>query len=913
MFDEDLKDSSVDVSNGARKPKKPIPLPRKHIPKVENNDESDGSSGSGRSANRKLENFFSYRNEKRSASEIVHEKKRMVKNEVQKLEKSVRNMISKRSISFNSPLSDDVKCTEDDLKGTSESDVSSNDESNYTSDLPPPYPPPDLPDESIYDEATSVTSSDGQCSYLPSSDSNSLYEDLSKYQTVDRLSKCNLGTYDNVTDGPAKSDSWTYYDSVGNSDMRYEVISESTDNDPFSFSYHPPSEILKPDPYDSSENTRCDEVPVAKPKSFSSSVVHQFDPLSEKEPESPIDLMSEISESFKSLLKTIQSNADDGSEERNLKNPFQNPVILSSLSEEEGNACEVSSSAKEQLSCLIEGHYGKVRKCEKLPSELRKSAIELSEEYDVELPPSFTPPPVPPRRFDSIEPKTDEVDKRRTSIIRWSSMKRVAKMVAENIENRTSWSSSSLISDRRKTDKKPEPEGKVDNCAYLPVMLNHSGVLFKSGGIQRWGVLSQRKLTLFANKDSPDVKETIPIDSVLSIKAVNDSKICVEGVQVYCFEISVNSKNQSIVLGAPSASERHIWMRKLLESLTQNFPVKLMSDYLKAGLCYAKVGISSEWTQCSLLLHSRTLYLSPKSGVLSVADLRKARYLTLQTNDQTCKTTSERGPMLLIDIQDRTIYLQMDYVRETKAWESVIVAAALENGPSLSEQQLTKDDVPTIVEKCVNFIHTHGSLSEGIYRRNGSNQAVTKLLSALRSDAWAIQLTKQNYNEFDVSSVLKRFFRDLPEPLFVSAIHSELRSITENHTDNLEEKLEKYAAVLKKLPNINYITAKRLIGHLYFIDKQREKNLMGVENLAAIWGPTLLHVQGGVSLDPNWSRVESSVLNDLITHFPSVFEVDKAELDREMKILQVLENYHNNSNHVQSKKRSGGPQDLDPP
>lgn len=117
--------------------------------------------------------------------------------------------------------------------------------------------------------------------------------------------------------------------------------------------------------------------------------------------------------------------------------------------------------------------------------------------------------------------------------------------------------------------------------------------------------------------------------------------------------------------------------------------------------------------------------------------------------------------------------------------------------------------------------------------------------------------------------------------------------------------MEKYATVLKKLPNINYITAKRLIGHLYFTDKQKEKNLMGVENLAAIWGPTLLHVQEGPSLDPNWSRVESSVLNDLITHFPSVFEVDKAELDREMKILEVLESYHNNSNHVQSKKRSG--------
>lgn len=50
----------------------------------------------------------------------------------------------------------------------------------------------------------------------------------------------------------------------------------------------------------------------------------------------------------------------------------------------------------------------------------------------------------------------------------------------------------------------------------------------------------------------------------------------------------------------------------------------------------------------------------------------------------------------------------MDYERETKAWEVAITTAALKNGPSLCEQQLTKDDIPAIVEKCLNFVHTHG-------------------------------------------------------------------------------------------------------------------------------------------------------------------------------------------------------------
>lgn len=62
-------------------------------------------------------------------------------------------------------------------------------------------------------------------------------------------------------------------------------------------------------------------------------------------------------------------------------------------------------------------------------------------------------------------------------------------------------------------------------------------------------------------------------------------------------------------------------------------------------------------------------------------------------------------------------------------------------------------------------------MSEGIYRRSGSNSSVTKLLSAFRQDSWSVQLSRQDYTEYDVASVLKRFFRDLPEPLFTLQLH----------------------------------------------------------------------------------------------------------------------------------------------
>ena len=71
-----------------------------------------------------------------------------------------------------------------------------------------------------------------------------------------------------------------------------------------------------------------------------------------------------------------------------------------------------------------------------------------------------------------------------------------------------------------------------------------------------------------------------------------------------------------------------------------------------------------------------------------------------------------------------------------------------------------------------------GSMSQGIYRRSGANSSVLRLVTLFRQDAWAVQLTRQEYTEYDVGCVLKRFLRDLPEPLLTTELHSQLCEIT---------------------------------------------------------------------------------------------------------------------------------------
>ena len=65
--------------------------------------------------------------------------------------------------------------------------------------------------------------------------------------------------------------------------------------------------------------------------------------------------------------------------------------------------------------------------------------------------------------------------------------------------------------------------------------------------------------------------------------------------------------------------------------------------------------------------------------------------------------------MILLDTVYQTLYLVMGRTSETNEWHRVIRAAAIDNGISLEDQQLTKDDIPVIVDKCVNFVYAHGT------------------------------------------------------------------------------------------------------------------------------------------------------------------------------------------------------------
>lgn len=145
--------------------------------------------------------------------------------------------------------------------------------------------------------------------------------------------------------------------------------------------------------------------------------------------------------------------------------------------------------------------------------------------------------------------------------------------------------------------------------------------------------------------------------------------------------------------------------------------------------------------------------------------------------------------------------------------------------------------VPRFVEMCTEIIETRGLEVVGIYRVPGNNAAVSALTEELNKGInVSLQDTKCDTNV--VSSLLKSFFRKLPDSLLTSELYP--RFIEADKIDDPKERLYVIKNILSDLPIHQYETLKHLILHLKRVVDNSEVNKMEARNLAIMFGPTLV-------------------------------------------------------------------------
>ncbi|XP_010612179.1 arf-GAP with Rho-GAP domain, ANK repeat and PH domain-containing protein 3 isoform X5 [Fukomys damarensis] len=287
-----------------------------------------------------------------------------------------------------------------------------------------------------------------------------------------------------------------------------------------------------------------------------------------------------------------------------------------------------------------------------------------------------------------------------------------------------------------------------------------------------------------------------------------------------------------------------------------------------------------DWLSAFGLLRGDHLFLCPAPGPGPPAseDMVHLRRLQEISVVSAAGTPDKKEHLVLVET-GRTLYLQGEGRLDFAAWNAAIEGAAGGGGTGLQEQQMSRGDIPIIVDACISFVTQHGLRLEGVYRKGGARARSLRLLAEFRRDARSVKLRPGEHFVEDVTDTLKRFFRELDDPVTSARFLPRWREAAE--LPQKSQRLEKYKEVIGCLPRVNRRTLATLIGHLYRVQKCAALNQMCTRNLALLFAPSVFQTDGrGVH--------EVRVLQELIDCYVSVFDIDSdqvAQIDLEVNLI----------------------------
>ncbi|XP_054027393.1 rho GTPase-activating protein 21 [Dryobates pubescens] len=171
----------------------------------------------------------------------------------------------------------------------------------------------------------------------------------------------------------------------------------------------------------------------------------------------------------------------------------------------------------------------------------------------------------------------------------------------------------------------------------------------------------------------------------------------------------------------------------------------------------------------------------------------------------------------------------------------------------------TNKYIPLIVDICCKLVEERGLEYTGIYRVPGNNAAISSMQEELNKGMTDIDVQDDKWRDLNViSSLLKSFFRKLPEPLFTNDKYADF--IDANRKEDPVERLKTLKRLIHDLPEHHYETLKFLSAHLKTVAENSEKNKMEPRNLAIVFGPTLV-------------RTSDDNMTHMVTHMPDQYKI----------------------------------------
>uniref|UniRef100_A0A7N6AWD6 ArfGAP with RhoGAP domain, ankyrin repeat and PH domain 3 n=1 Tax=Anabas testudineus TaxID=64144 RepID=A0A7N6AWD6_ANATE len=333
----------------------------------------------------------------------------------------------------------------------------------------------------------------------------------------------------------------------------------------------------------------------------------------------------------------------------------------------------------------------------------------------------------------------------------------------------------------------------------------------------------------------------------------------------YTFELYLTSE-KLYQFGLETADDLHSWTKAIGKAATPlSCHCLLTREFERVGLLrYRAMLDPQQWKEAFFVLQKSNLFICPRNdgAAEDIINLNRLQELSVTSENE----NHEKKDILVLVERGRTVHLQGVCRTDFSLWYSDIQRAAGGKGNTLREQQLSRNDIPIIVDSCIAFITQYGLGHEGIYRKNGAKSRIKLLMEEFRKDARNVKLRIGDHFIEDVTDVLKRFFRELDDPIFVADLHHLWQEAAK--VPQKSRRLDCYKEIIRTLPRVNRTTLAALIGHLYRVQKCADLNQMCTKNLSLLFAPSLFQTDGK-------GEHEVKIVEDLIDNYLYVFDIDE--------------------------------------
>uniref|UniRef100_A0A452IHK7 Uncharacterized protein n=1 Tax=Gopherus agassizii TaxID=38772 RepID=A0A452IHK7_9SAUR len=437
-------------------------------------------------------------------------------------------------------------------------------------------------------------------------------------------------------------------------------------------------------------------------------------------------------------------------------------------------------------------------------------------------------------------------------------------------------------------------------CEFLYKVSYNAAKLFtdrklKEDCNKRWCTLESGFLSYYENDKTTTPNGMIDISEVICLVVHKEDSFLNTGA-IFTFEIYLLSE-RVFLFGAETAHSQRKWtwaIAKHFVPFVAECLLKRDCDLI-GQLYYKDCHNLDQWRKGWFAIDKSSLHfcLEMENAQEDSIHLRRLQETTVLLWKS--EKFSIFFPLLLfqnIFQLCRTLYIHGHTKLNFTVWHTAIEKAASTDGNALQDQQLSKNDVPIIVNSCIAFVTQYGLGSKHIYSKNGDPSHVSELLESFKKDARSVKLRAGTHQLEDVTDVLKCFLSQIDDALLTKELYPFWISALD--IQNEKERVTKYGTFIQSLPPVNRATLAALTEHLYRVHKCSEINYMNPHNLAMVFSSFLFQTKGHTSEEVN-------VIEDLIKNYIQLFDINEdqvKQMDTENRFITKWKDTQVSALHV---------------